>query len=368
MYTRCPKCETCFRVTERHLAIAKGKVRCGKCQLVFNALDNAIDDLPGNSAATQTTAKTGSTFSTPPQSSIQQPQKADIKHAAAPVDDKAVANKTTATKQQVTAKPTKVKQEKKSPVPPPKVAPPLYKTDTGQTDAKVTSNLDKKINEIKTEQTKTTSANTLQDHHDAFHVDDDSFDDNFDFDAAIDELAHAAEEVTYDYDSTAIIEEPTSLKTTATKATKQEQVNESKSDNIFSTDAYDSTNASSVADIINEMEGQLSLDIDIPAPKQTVKDNYDADNEFQFTGLDEEPAKASEDKQDQVEESDDDFIKNNFDLDEIDLVDELDELDDEFDHEQAVVESITENIEESAEDFVKQFEALEPPVNQLKEE
>lgn len=46
MYTRCPTCSTCFRVTERHLAIAKGKVRCGQCQLVFNATEHSIDDLP----------------------------------------------------------------------------------------------------------------------------------------------------------------------------------------------------------------------------------------------------------------------------------------------------------------------------------
>lgn len=46
MYTRCPTCLTCFRVTERHLAIANGKVRCGQCQHVFNAPENSIDDLP----------------------------------------------------------------------------------------------------------------------------------------------------------------------------------------------------------------------------------------------------------------------------------------------------------------------------------
>lgn len=48
MYTRCPTCSTCFRVTDRHLAIANGKVRCGQCQLIFNAPKHAIDDLPIN--------------------------------------------------------------------------------------------------------------------------------------------------------------------------------------------------------------------------------------------------------------------------------------------------------------------------------
>jgi len=48
MYTRCPSCLTCFRATEHHLAIAEGKVRCGQCQLVFNAREHAVDDLPIN--------------------------------------------------------------------------------------------------------------------------------------------------------------------------------------------------------------------------------------------------------------------------------------------------------------------------------
>lgn len=46
MYTRCPTCFTCFRVTAQHLSIADGQVRCGQCQLVFNAPEHAIDDLP----------------------------------------------------------------------------------------------------------------------------------------------------------------------------------------------------------------------------------------------------------------------------------------------------------------------------------
>jgi predicted Zn finger-like uncharacterized protein len=48
MYTRCPTCLTCFRVTEHHLAIAEGKVRCGQCQLVFNATEYAIDNMSIN--------------------------------------------------------------------------------------------------------------------------------------------------------------------------------------------------------------------------------------------------------------------------------------------------------------------------------
>jgi len=56
MYTRCPTCLTCFRVTEHHLAIAGGKVRCGQCQLVFNATEHVIDDLPINQLSNPTPA------------------------------------------------------------------------------------------------------------------------------------------------------------------------------------------------------------------------------------------------------------------------------------------------------------------------
>ncbi len=39
--TRCPHCQTRFRVTPGQLAAAHGKVRCGHCMKVFNALDYA---------------------------------------------------------------------------------------------------------------------------------------------------------------------------------------------------------------------------------------------------------------------------------------------------------------------------------------
>ncbi|AOY01951.1 DUF3426 domain-containing protein [Jeongeupia sp. USM3] len=37
--TRCPNCHTAFNVTAAQLAAHKGKVRCGKCAFVFNALE-----------------------------------------------------------------------------------------------------------------------------------------------------------------------------------------------------------------------------------------------------------------------------------------------------------------------------------------
>ncbi|WP_200385516.1 zinc-ribbon domain-containing protein, partial [Rhodocyclus tenuis] len=45
MKTRCPACATTFRVTPEQLKARAGKVRCGQCDSVFNALDTLIDEL-----------------------------------------------------------------------------------------------------------------------------------------------------------------------------------------------------------------------------------------------------------------------------------------------------------------------------------
>ena len=39
MYTQCPECETTFKLGADDLRRAKGKVRCGECDTVFNALE-----------------------------------------------------------------------------------------------------------------------------------------------------------------------------------------------------------------------------------------------------------------------------------------------------------------------------------------
>lgn len=44
MLTRCPSCETHFRVTAEQLKVRAGRVRCGACQHVFNALDSLIEE------------------------------------------------------------------------------------------------------------------------------------------------------------------------------------------------------------------------------------------------------------------------------------------------------------------------------------
>ena len=73
MRTRCPGCQTTFRVTAEQLKARAGKVRCGQCQLVFNVLDNFIDETELSKPATPpnapapTTLVAASSPTTPPQ-------------------------------------------------------------------------------------------------------------------------------------------------------------------------------------------------------------------------------------------------------------------------------------------------------------
>jgi len=45
MLTRCPACDTTFRITPEQLKARQGRVRCGHCQYVFNALDTLIEEV-----------------------------------------------------------------------------------------------------------------------------------------------------------------------------------------------------------------------------------------------------------------------------------------------------------------------------------
>lgn len=49
LQTQCPKCRTRFRVTDEQLGIAKGKVRCGHCMDVFNAVEHQVGKTPAQS-------------------------------------------------------------------------------------------------------------------------------------------------------------------------------------------------------------------------------------------------------------------------------------------------------------------------------
>ncbi|WP_166263337.1 DUF3426 domain-containing protein [Marinobacter caseinilyticus] len=52
LLTRCPHCDTRFRVTDEQLGVAKGKVRCGNCMNVFNALEHRQESPPESPSAT----------------------------------------------------------------------------------------------------------------------------------------------------------------------------------------------------------------------------------------------------------------------------------------------------------------------------
>ncbi len=47
MYTKCPECNAVCRVTAKDLQRARGRVRCGGCDGVFNAIDHLTEDEPG---------------------------------------------------------------------------------------------------------------------------------------------------------------------------------------------------------------------------------------------------------------------------------------------------------------------------------
>jgi predicted Zn finger-like uncharacterized protein len=44
LLTRCPSCDTTFRVHAPQLSVRGGRVRCGKCNLIFDALTQIVED------------------------------------------------------------------------------------------------------------------------------------------------------------------------------------------------------------------------------------------------------------------------------------------------------------------------------------
>jgi predicted Zn finger-like uncharacterized protein len=61
LFTRCPECETTFRITEEALQKAAGQVRCGRCTHIFNAYQELREatatDAPGEDKAPAAAAK-----------------------------------------------------------------------------------------------------------------------------------------------------------------------------------------------------------------------------------------------------------------------------------------------------------------------
>ncbi|MEY2632252.1 MAG: hypothetical protein RIR00_906 [Pseudomonadota bacterium] len=54
MRTCCPNCSTIFRVTPEQLRVRSGKVRCGNCQSVFDALAALVDETPDTPTPAET--------------------------------------------------------------------------------------------------------------------------------------------------------------------------------------------------------------------------------------------------------------------------------------------------------------------------
>ena len=69
LQTQCPQCETRFRVTDEQLSIAGGKVRCGNCMHVFNAVAHKVLPETGSAPASSgpETTPTDSQSSSPEQ-------------------------------------------------------------------------------------------------------------------------------------------------------------------------------------------------------------------------------------------------------------------------------------------------------------
>ncbi|MCU7938040.1 MAG: zinc-ribbon domain-containing protein [gamma proteobacterium symbiont of Bathyaustriella thionipta] len=85
MYTHCPNCNTHFEITQEDLDIAHGKVRCGQCDHIFNALENLYNKNTSqltteHSEITQDTALTSeSSSSNQPETREFSPPNTDIK-------------------------------------------------------------------------------------------------------------------------------------------------------------------------------------------------------------------------------------------------------------------------------------------------
>jgi predicted Zn finger-like uncharacterized protein len=54
LMTRCPNCGTTFRVTEQQLGAREGRVRCGRCDTMFDAIATLSSDTPTRPGADKT--------------------------------------------------------------------------------------------------------------------------------------------------------------------------------------------------------------------------------------------------------------------------------------------------------------------------
>ncbi len=75
--TRCPQCQTIFRLTASQLKKAKGKVRCGSCALVFNAQGHLIDPPPATAQTPTRPTAPPAAIKPPPKPLVSTPPKED---------------------------------------------------------------------------------------------------------------------------------------------------------------------------------------------------------------------------------------------------------------------------------------------------
>ena len=286
MYTRCPKCSTCFRVTDRHLSIANGKVRCGQCQLVFNAPENAVDDLTQGQPAPQP-VNTVPEHPSPVAQNVTPAEKTNVTAKPAgtmqPASTVTASHKTTASAadniepKTIPPQTTTVTDVSESSAKKTTSTTPVFKADSTMIADFSTAAMDD-VTEINLDSSAKVQNNIYDDADDD---DDELFADSYDLNAAIDELTQANDDVinvTENKSPEKIITEDIGAKTPPAK--------KDNSGGVFQTDSYDATSASSVADIMNEMEGQLSLDISFPA--ETKENKYSADDEFDFLEMEDD--------------------------------------------------------------------------------
>jgi predicted Zn finger-like uncharacterized protein len=79
MLTRCPHCQTAFRVTSEQLKVRQGKVRCGACREVFDALETLADETAALPPAVQEIPATPEV-----QEAVAAPQESPAPEPAAP--------------------------------------------------------------------------------------------------------------------------------------------------------------------------------------------------------------------------------------------------------------------------------------------
>lgn len=86
MQTKCPHCQTIFKVSDEHLKAADGYVRCGICKEVFNALKDETEKQPLDNKQEQPKKTTAQKIETPV-----------TENQTTPVEDKAVTDETSKT-------------------------------------------------------------------------------------------------------------------------------------------------------------------------------------------------------------------------------------------------------------------------------